>query len=700
MKPQVTKSRQAIDQVRLAVIQSGLVGVAREMGTIMERASYSSILNEGKDFSCAVFNRDGELVAEGEFVLVHLAAMHEAVQVLIRHFGERWQSGDIAIHNDPFEGGSHLPDINLVRPVLVDGDVVAYVATRAHYPDVGGTVPGSFSGEAESLFHEGIVIPPLLLAQRDVLDEQLIAFWARNVRVARRLRADLLAQVASVRVGERSFLELCERFGPQAVMEVLEEIPTYGEALMRSRIEAKLVGENEFFDFMDDAGAESLPVRIHLATRVRGSEMEFDYTGSDPQVSCPINAPTAVVKSATYGAMKCLLAPELPLNSGMFRPLHIFTRPGTVVHPLPPAPVAAGNTNTSQRILDMCLACLGELMPQGTGGMAGSYSANSDIGIGGDDPRTGEEFVLYMMPVGGIGARRHLDGESALINYMGNCSSQPVEVWESMYPLRVTEYRLRPDSAGPGRRRGGFGICLGYEALADRIQVSVFTERQRFAPFGLKGGQPAQSGIYALRRGEDLISIPTKMSGLWLRTGDVLEVSTAGGGGYGDPFTRELELVARDVLEGLVSAEAAAREYGVAISPGGSVDIAASEALRATPAADGPAADGRPILRMPIDAIRHRGVAAVELSEELAASLTITANQVLYCFSPRCAVYAPALVSPEPSLVVGASVADALHLTEGEEIAFRPLAAHWLPHRINDIRSRFLPMNPDEDVAR
>jgi N-methylhydantoinase B len=292
-----------------------------------------------------------------------------------------------------------------------------------------------------------------------VLDEQLIEFWARNVRVARRLRADLMAQVASVRVGERAFLDLCERFGVRALLDVLEEIPAYGEAVMRSRVEAQLAGESEFFDFMDDAGPESLPVRIHLRVRVRGSDLEFDYSGSDGQVPCPINAPAAVVKSATYGAVKCLLVPELPLNSGMFRPLKVITREGSVTHPLAPAPVAAGNTNTSQRLFDMCLASLGQMMKDGrSGGMAGSYSANSDIGIGGHDARSGDEFVLYMMPVGGIGARPALDGESALIGYMGNCSSQPVEVWESMYPLRVGEYRLRPDSAGPGRRRGGLGL--------------------------------------------------------------------------------------------------------------------------------------------------------------------------------------------------------------------------------------------------
>lgn len=688
-----TRTTQAIDPIRLAVIQNGLVGVAREMGTIMERASYSSILNEGKDFSCAIFNRAGELIAEGEFVLVHLAAMHESVQVLIQHFGERWEPGDITIHNDPYEGGSHLPDINIVRPVFGNGEVIAYVATRAHYPDVGGIVPGSFSGEAESLFHEGIVIPPLLLARADVLDEQLIEFWARNVRVARRLRADLMAQVASVRVGARSFLELCERFGQQAVVEVLDEIPDYGEALMRRRIETQLAGENEFFDYMDDAGPDSLPVRIHLRIRASGSYVEFDYTESDPQVPCPINAPPGVVKSATYGAMKCLLIPEVPLNSGMFRPLSVLTKPGTVTHPIAPAPVAAGNTNTSQRLFDMCLACLGEMMPGGAGGMAGSYGANSDIGIGGQNRPIGDEFVLYMMPVGGIGARPHLDGESALINYMGNCSSQPVEVWESMYPLRVTQYRLRPDSAGPGRRRGGFGVCVSYQALESGIQFSVFTERQRFAPFGLRGGQPARTGSYMIRSGDEEVPIPTKTSGLWLREGDVVDVETAGGGGYGDPFRRELELVAKDVQDGLVSVEAAQQEYGVVVSPEGVVDVGVTERLRQR----GP--DLRQILRVPIGAIDEDEQLAVVLGDELPGIEAIADDQVLCCFSPRCSVYARAVRRPDSEVVVPGPVARTLHLKVGEEICLRPLPTHWVPHSTDDIRRRFSVTRLAEGVA-
>lgn len=673
----------SVDQVRLAVVQNALVGVAREMGTIMERASYSSILNEGKDFSCAVFNRDGDLVAEGEFVLVHLAAMHEAVQVLVRHFGERWQPGDIAVHNDPYEGGSHLPDINVVRPVFEDGEVTAYVATRAHYPDVGGIVPGSFSGEAESLFHEGIVIPPLLIARGDVLDEQLIDFWARNVRVPRRLRADLMAQIASVRVGERSFHDVCERLTREAVIDVLGEIPAYGELLMRNRIEAYVSGENELYDFMDDAGADSLPVRIRLRVHTQGSSVTFDYRSSDPQVPCPVNAPLAVVKSATYGAIKCLLVPEFPLNSGMFRPINVLTDAGSVVDPVAPAPVAAGNTNTSQRIFDLCLACLDEMMKGGSGGMAGSYSANSDIGIGGTDTRTGDDFVLYMMPVGGIGARPQRDGESALINYMGNCSSQPVEVWESMYPLRVTQYRLRDDSAGPGRRRGGFGLCLSYEALESGLEVSIFTERQRFSPFGLKLGQPGAPGHYRLRRGDREFIIPTKTSGLWLRRGDVIDLETPGGGGYGNPFERELHLIAQDVHERLVSAESAASEYGAVVKQDGSIDHAATERLRAS------LHDQRQIIRASITKIDSDDGPWIAVDDQIASTEGLVSDAIVYCFSSLCAAYARVRVHAGAGVVVSATVARALHLEQGEEIRMRPLATRWIPYRTDDIRREF-----------
>jgi hypothetical protein len=323
------------------------------------------------------------------------------------------------------------------------------------------------------------------------------------------------------------------------------------------------------------------------------------------------------------------------------------------------------------------------MMPDQDGGMAGSYSANSDMGIGGRDERTGNEFVLYMMPVGGIGARPDRDGESAQIGYMGNCSSQPVEVWESMYPLRVTQYRLRPDSAGPGRRRGGLGVRISYQALQDGIEFSVFTERQRLAPHGLKLGQPALSGAYAIRRGGTRLPIPTKTSGLWLHAGDTVDIETGGGGGYGDPFTREFELVAKDVREGLISPAVAIAEYGVVVTPEGEVDVGASQRLRNA------SEDRRPILRLTIAEIDQRATRTITLDDETASKASITDQQVLYCFSPRCAVYARAVVRPESRVVVAAAVTRALHLTRGDEISVRPLETRWTPYRTDEIRRQF-----------
>jgi N-methylhydantoinase B/oxoprolinase/acetone carboxylase alpha subunit len=328
----------------------------------------------------------------------------------------------------------------------------------------------------------------------------------------------------------------------------------------------------------------------------------------------------------------------------------------------------------------MCLAALGEMMEGRNSGMAGSYSANSDIGIGGVDARSGEEFVLYMMPVGGIGARPTLDGESALINYMGNCSSQPVEVWESMYPLRVGEYRLRADSAGPGRRRGGLGLCVSYEALSDGIQVSVFTERQRFAPFGLQGGQPAATGSYTISRAETRLPIPTKTSGLWLQAGDVIEVATAGGGGYGDPFAREPELVAADVRDGLVSAAAAALEYGVILDDNGEPDLNATRQARQT--------DQRPIMRLTVDRI-DEAASSLALSADKARSSGLEQGQVLFCFTDRNAVYVAAELQEQDEVVVPAMLAQTLRLAVGDTFSIRSLPSKWAAYSTSELRRRF-----------
>jgi N-methylhydantoinase B len=674
----------ALDPIQLTIVQNHLVGIAREMGNIMEKASYSSILNEGKDFSCAVFAPDGELVAEGEFVLVHLAAMQEAVQVFIRRFGDEWKPGDIGIHNDPYEGGSHLPDINIVRPVFAGDELCAFVATRAHYPDVGGRVPGSFCGEAATLFDEGVAIPPLLLAREDVIDEQLVELWARNVRVARRLRADLMAQVASVRIGERRVAEACERFGLEVVRAALLAIPDHGERLMRRRIEARLSGERILFDFMDDAGPDTGPVRIQVAVSAHEDEICFDFTGSADQVACPVNAPLAVVKSAAFGAVKCALVPELPLTSGMFRPLKVLAELGSVTNPVMPAPVAAGNTNTSMRIFDMCVAALGSLASGEPLGMAGSYSANSDIGMGGRNPRTGEEFVHYMMPVGGIGAGPGLDGESAQINYMGNCASQPVEILEATYPLRVREYRLRPDSGGAGRHRGGLGLMIAIEITGADVETSIFTERQRFAPFGLHRGRPGALGGYELERAGHRWTIATKVSGLRLTAGDVLRIRTPGGGGYGDPIDRPIDAILGDLAEGLIGSDAARADYGVVLGADASLDNEQTERLRAGGSPGDSAA--RQVI---VEEISANGTSAIAFPEDAMARESLASGAVVYCQGERMSAYARAVAGAPGGVRLSPDLASALEVDVGGSISVQAIGTSWEPASTDQLRQAF-----------
>jgi len=571
----------SLDLVTQEVLKNALINITREMGGIIGRTAYSSILNEGHDYSCAIFDANGDLSAEAEFVLVHLACMHFSVKACVESFGiENFYPGDIVLHNDPYLGGSHLPDINMIRPIFRDGKLVCFAANRAHYPDVGGLAPGSFAGEAEEIFHEGIIIPPLKLYRGDVLDEQLITFFAANVRVGKRISADTSAQVASLRIGEQRLMELFNKYGTSATVEGINYLMDYSEELMRNRIQKIPDGTYSFFDYMDDSGENTDPVRIVLNMTVSGDEIVFDYTGTDPQVKCPINAPYAVTCSATYGAAKCILAPDTPLNAGMFRPMKVIAPEGSLVNPTYPHPVAAGNTNTSQRIFSIVNGALAACVPHLV--EAGENGANSDIGLGGRNLRTGEDYVLYLMPVGGMGARPTKDGNSATINYMGNCSNQPAEVWESKHPFRVNQWLLRQDSGGPGRWQGGFGYVVEYEVtdkLSDSL-MSIFTERVKIPPFGLHEGLSASPGKYVLKIGDNTRIFETKISRLDFPEGAVFTVHTAGGGGYGHPYEREPQRVLEDFKDDLVSRKHALEVYGVVIDETGKLNLDATAKKR------------------------------------------------------------------------------------------------------------------------
>jgi N-methylhydantoinase B len=660
----------SLDLVTREVLKNALVNITREMGAIMERTSYSSILNEGKDYSCAIFDANGDLSAEAEFVLVHLACMHFSIKACVEYFGkENFKPGDIVLHNDPYLGGSHLPDVNMIRPIFVDGKLVAFVANRAHYPDMGGLAPGSFAGEAEEIFHEGIVIPPLRLYRNDELDEQLLRFFAANVRAPKRIYADAAAQVASLRIGEDRLLRLMERYGVDTVVEGIAYLMDYGEEMMRSRIQRVPNGVYRYFDYMDDAGEDSDPVRIVLALTVKDDELIFDYTGTDPQVLCPINSPMAVTYSASYGAAKCILAPDTPLNAGMYRPMKVIAPEGCLLNPTYPHPVAAGNTNTSQRVFGVVMGALAQVVPHLV--EAGEYGANSDIGLGGHNLRTGDPFVLYMMPVGGLGARPNKDGNSAVINYMGNCSSQPAEVWEAMHPFRVNRWEFRQDSAGAGRWQGGFGYDLEYQAVEQVSMLSIFTERAKVPPFGLFEGMPGDYSRYELKVADHVRHIDTKVSRLNFPDGATFTIHTAGGGGYGHPYKREPERVLDDYVDGLISREKALDVYGVAITEDGHLDLEATQEQRS-------ASDPFTSARVPrvIETTEYGPDRTVAVSASLASRLGINNGSLLEVTNGAVPLRGWAKIDPEltgQEITLPGLFALVLGIQAGAEVKLMPL---------------------------
>ncbi len=569
----------APDQFDYEIIANGLTTIAREMAVVLARSSYSSILNEGLDFSCAIFTADGDLATQNEGCMVHLGAMHESVKSCMQTLDvERFRPGDVYLVNDPYRGGSHLPDITMFSPVFVGDELLCFAGTRAHHPDVGGMCPGSFCGDATELIQEGLVIPPVRLFNANEPDEQIFSLLLANMRAPHIFRGDCLAQVAALRLCEERVRELAERHGAPGVRSGMERVIAYSERMMRSAIAALPDGRRQYFDFMEGVKPDEPALRVHVTLEVRGDELTFDYTRSSDQIPHPINCPYAVTASVTYGVVRCVLGPEIPPNVGSFRPVTIRTRPGSLCEAEWPAPVAGGQTNCSQRIFGVALGALAQMVPDRVTGV--EHGANSDIGFGGVDPRTGDPYVMYLMPVGGTGGRRGRDGMSGTIAITGNCASQPVEVLENVTPFFVREYQYRADSGGPGEWRGGCGERISYGPVGHVTKGSIFIERTRVPPWGVFGGRSGLVGRYGLTTSDGTFAIKRKTNLVPMREGDEFVVLTAGGGGYGDPLRRDPEQVAEDVYDEIVSVPAARDVYGVVLDGEGRPDNDRTGALR------------------------------------------------------------------------------------------------------------------------
>jgi N-methylhydantoinase B len=523
---------QAIDAVELAIFRSAVHSIAEEMGAALRRTALSPNIRERRDYSCALFDSEARVIAMGDHMPVHLGSMPMSVEAAVAAI--RFARGDIAVLNDPYAGGTHLPDITMVLPVFLPGHQrpAFYVSSRAHHADVGGMFAGSM-GPAREIFQEGLRIPPVRIVRGGALSREMLDLILLNVRTPQEREGDLAAQIGCCRVGEQRILDLIARHGDAKMRALCGALLDYSERLVRAELRKMPAGEFAAEDWLDDDGIEDTPRKIcaRIAADPEAASLRVDFTGSSPQVRGSVNAVRAITLSACFYVLRCLLERDAPATAGILRPLALITEPGSIVDARPPAPVAGGNVETSQRIVDVLLRALAQALPQRI--PSASAGTMSNLTIGGIDPRTNEPFTYYETAAGGTGARPGIDGVSGVQTHMTNSLNTPIEALEYAYPFRVRRYAYREGSGGTGQFRGGDGLVREIELLAD-AQVTLLAERRKFRPWGLAGGEDGAPGRATLfeRGNTEGRELPGKCS-LHARAGDAIRIETPGGGGWG-----------------------------------------------------------------------------------------------------------------------------------------------------------------------
>jgi len=521
----------ACDPVLLEVYRHRFESLCDEMGAALERSSFSANIKERRDYSCALFDAKGRMVAQGDHLPVHLGSMPLSVEAALA--AHAVEPGDVIILNDPFRGGTHLPDITAVAPVHAAGEeepAAFHIANRAHHSDVGGMTAGSMP-LAREIYQEGLRIPPVRLVRRGETDEDLMNLILANVRTPKERSGDLRAQLAAVHMGRQRLAELVRRRGLAEVQAYAGHLQTYSERLMRATVHAIPDGEYAFEDFLDGDGFGREDVRIAVTIRVRGDRAEVDFSGTDLQVEGPMNANFAVTLSAVAYAFRCIGPAELPFNSGCFAPLRVRAPEGSVVNAQEPAAVCGGNVETSQRIADVVLGALsgalGDRIP------AAGQGTMNNVAVGGTAPSSGEPFTYYETLAGGAGAGPSGPGASAVHTAMTNTRNTPIEALEHAYPLKVLRYAIRRGSGGEGRHRGGDGLVRAFRVETE-VSLTLLTERRARGPWGREGGGPGAPGRNVLVREGEESELPAKTQ-IRLRAGDVVRIETPGGGAYGRP---------------------------------------------------------------------------------------------------------------------------------------------------------------------
>lgn len=527
----------AVNPIKLEIYKSLFMALCEEMGEVLRRSSFSPNIKERKDFSCALFNAKAEMIAQAAHIPVHLGSMGMAVSEAIKNMS--LYPGDVIITNDPFLGGTHLPDITIITPLFLRNSKGAinraptyYLANRAHHADIGGSSPGSMP-ITDNIKNEGLYLSPQKLIQRGKLNQKLMKQIMKTARTPIERKGDITAQLSANKRGETRLKEILGKYGPKEVDRYMNHLLDYEEKLTRAVIQNLPGGFYYFEDFLDDDGFSKEPIRIALSLIIKNDEVTFNFSASSPQTKGPVNATRAITLACISYSLRCLMQTMTQASALSLRPIKLVTKKKTIVDAVYPRPVSGGNVETSQRIVDVILGALYKALPKKI--PAASCGSMNNIAFGGFDPIRQRNFAYYETVGGGMGARSHADGLDGVHTHMTNTMNTPVEVLENEFPIRVNRYSYRDQSGGKGAYHGGRGLIRQFEFLAP-AEVTLLTERRQIAPYGLAGGKDGERGVNSLIQKNKKRVLPSKIE-IKVEPGDQIQMETPGGGGYGYPVT-------------------------------------------------------------------------------------------------------------------------------------------------------------------
>jgi N-methylhydantoinase B len=622
-----------IDPITIEVVREAFVSIVREMRITLVRTAYSSILYEGEDFSCVLMDGRGQLVAmsKGSDHPLHIVPIAWSMKAVRDRFGTDIHPGDIFLHNDPYTGGTHLNDVAMIYPLFVEGALFVFPVVRAHWGDVGGMSPGSISGRVNEVYQEGVRIPLIKVHERGKPNEAALDLIFSNMRGRREREGDFRAMLGTCRKAAERVEELAARYGVVTIEACVGELMDRAEGRMRGAIRALTPGEYRYEAHLESGTARLEPLTVRCRLAIAGDAITVDLTGSSPQVAGPTNVGPAMAPTGAFTIIKGFLDPGADVNSGAFRPLTVITPPGTIVNAHPPAP-CGGMVEVKYCVESAVMGALAQALQ---GKVAGDIKGGGNhCYVGGPDPRSADTFIFYEYPAGGTGAFEGGDGSNSVRAFTESdmTTLQPIEAVEQLYPVRIERTALREDSGGPGRWRGGLGLCREVRIHSAGAQLSVLAEKANLPPFGVSGGNSgAVNRFWVRRHGREVqpSPLPGKVSGFPLEPGDVLVMESSGGGGYGDPLDRDPAMVTADLAQGYITPAAAEACYGV-VRRNGSIDHPATAARREE------LRRARPRVRLATaeNLTSERG-RAVRLDLATAERLGIVAGAVVELVNPR-----------------------------------------------------------------